>query len=306
LICRPDDSEVFLAKLKQVGPVTVQKESIEELSPLIEGVVAWQVPDDILDRLPKLRWIQTTSSGADHLDPFLNRYDRPLIVSTVKGMNADAVAEFTLMAILAQKWRLAVMLAQHKSRVWKGLSAVPSNQCACAILGMGEIGTRLANHVRALGMRVLGVRRTRQPHPAADEVFAMADLETVLPQADFVVLAVPLTKDTTDLIGARELTWMKPSAYLINVSRGAVVDEDALVNALQHRIIAGALLDVTRTEPCPPDSPLWQAPGLVITPHIAGQRSDYSEAAAEIWADNVRRFAKGETPQPLYQPAGAR
>jgi len=301
LIYRPNDWEVFLAQLEKTTPITVLQGSIDELASLIEGLVCWQIPDDLLDRLNYLRWIQTTTSGADHLDPFLEKCGRQIIVSTVKGMNADAVAEFALLAILAQKWRLPLLLEQQHQRIWRTHGTIPSALCTCAILGVGEIGSRLAIYARQLGMRVLGVRRSPDPHTNVDEVFTFSDLDIVLPRADFVVLTLPLTYDTAKLIGARELSLMKPTSYLVNVSRGGVVDEAALLNALGQQQIAGALLDVAQLEPCPPDSPLWHARNLVLTPHLAGQRSDYSEAAAQVWVNNVHRYAAGELPRPLYR-----
>lgn len=301
LIYRPDDWRIFLAQLEQTTPVTVRDGSIDELAPLVEGLVCWQVPEDLLDGLSRLQWIQTTTSGADHLDAFLERCGRRITVSTVKGMNADAVAEFALLAILAQKWRLPMLLEQQRERVWRTHATPPSALCTCAIVGVGEIGGRLARHVHRLGMRVLGVRRSPDSHPGVDEMFTFAELETVLSRADFVVLALPLTNDTMKLIGARELSWMKPGSCLINVSRGGVVDEAALLSALEREKVAGAVLDVTQLEPCPADSPLWHAPNLVLTPHLAGQRSDYSEAAARIWVDNVHRYAMGEQPEPIYR-----
>jgi phosphoglycerate dehydrogenase-like enzyme len=301
LIYRPDDWPAFLAQLEKTAPVTVRDGSIDELAPLVEGLVCWQVPEELLDGLSHLQWIQTTTSGADHLDAFLERRGRRIMVSTVKGMNADAVAEYALLAILARKWRLPMLLEQQRKRTWRVHATTPSALCTCAIVGVGEIGGRLARHVHGLGMRVLGVRRSPAAHPAVDEMFTFAELEAVLSRADFVVLALPLTNDTTKLIGARELSWMKAGSCLINVSRGGVVDEAALLSALEQQTIAGAVLDVTRIEPCPPDSPLWHAPNLVLTPHLAGQRSDYSEAAARIWVDNVHRYAVGERPRPVYR-----
>lgn len=300
LIYRPNDWRIFLDKLEKTTPVTVHQGSLDELAPLIEGLVCWHIPEELLNRLSHLQWIQTTTSGADHLDSFLGACGRHIMVSTVKGMNADAVAEFALLAILALKWRLPMLLKQQRQRIWKTHATIPSELSTCAILGLGEIGSRLAQHVRGLGMHVLGVRRSPVPHADADEVFTFAEMESVLSRADFVVLTLPLSNDTMKLIGPCELSWMKPSSYLVNVSRGGVVDEAALLKALEQQKIAGAVLDVTQLEPCPPDSLLWHAPNLVLTPHLAGQRSDYSEAAAQIWVDNVHRYAAGNDPQPIY------
>lgn len=301
LIYRPDDWLVFLDCLKQSADVTVRSESVDELAPLIEGVVCWNIPATLLNSLTHLKWIQTTSSGADHLHDYLQTRKGEVMVSTVKGMNAATVAEFVLLSVLAHKWDLRLLLRRQQKRVWQRHATPASEFCVCAVIGLGEVGKRVASHMRALGMYVVGVSRSQTAViPDVDELHTADKLDAVLPRADFVILSVPLTTKTVKLIGRHEFSVMKTTAYLINVSRGGVVDEAALVDALQTQSIAGASIDVTQTEPCPDDSPLWSAPNLILTSHIAGQRADYSQAAAKVWVENVHRYAAGKVPQPAF------
>jgi phosphoglycerate dehydrogenase-like enzyme len=164
------------------------------------------------------------------------------------------------------------------------------------IVGLGDIGGRLARLAKVFEMRVIGLRR--QPalgHGAADAAHPMSDLNALLPDADFVALTCPLTPETENLIDAASLARMTPSAYLVNVARGRVVDEPALVDALAGRQIAGAALDVTIEEPLPPASPLWDIEHVLITPHTAGETRRYEDNVIEILRDNLGRLWRGES-----------
>jgi len=251
LIYRPKDAWVFLEQLRSVVLVTVIQSPLDEVAASIEGVVGWHIPAAILQQLTALRWIQTTSSGIDHLTDFMNQAGEKIVLSTVRGMNAAVVAEFALMAVLAHKWHLFSLRQQQTQQLWRQIPTTASENLTALVVGLGAIGALVAGHLQRLGMRVLGVRRDLESHPAADEVFEMAQLENALREADFVVLTVALSEQTHSLIDARALSAMKRSAYVINVSRGEVVDEDALHGALCAGDIAGATLDVTTQEPYP-------------------------------------------------------
>src|SRR5205807_553527 len=164
------------------------------------------------------------------------------------------------------------------------------------VVGLGQIGGRLAQLAKAFDMRVLGVRRDpRAGRGHADAVHAMAELEALLPQADFVALTCPLTAETERLIDADALGRMKPSAYLVNAARGRVVDEPALVDALERRQIMGAALDVTVEEPLPAESPLWTMDHVLITPHTAGETRHYEDNVIAIMQENLQRLWRGDT-----------
>lgn len=298
LIYRSADIDVFLQQLCSVVSATVIDQPLDAVAETIEGVVGWNVPLAVLETLTALRWIQTTSSGTDHLTDFLQQTDRKIMLSTVRGVNATVVAEFALMAVLAHKWHVSAFQQQQAQRVWQQIPTIASEKMTAVVVGLGAIGGLIAHHLKSLGMRVLGVRRNPESHPDVDEVFAMAQLQDALREADFVLLTVPLNEETYALIDAHALASMKRSAYLINVARGKLVDEQALYQALCAGDIAGATLDVTAQEPYPYDGPLWSAPNLFLTPHNAGQRSDYALQVAKIWAENVQRYARGLPPLP--------
>ena len=298
LLYRRDWAE-YLALLRGAMPVKRIAGSLDDLGPAIDGVLCWMLPAAVLDQLPNVQWIQVTSSGVDHLVDALSKRDRRVMVSTVQGMNAESVAGFALLSILAHHWRLPLLLEQQRRHEWKLRAAVPFAQSTCAVIGMGKIGERVAEHAKHLGMRVLGVRRSEECLAAVDELFPPEHVDRVLIKADYVVLTVPLTASTRGMIGRHQLQLMKPTAVLVNVARGPIVDEEALRDALINGEIAGASVDVTSAEPLPPGDPLWDTPNLIITPHVAGERTDYREAVAEIWIANIHRISDGHCPSPI-------
>jgi phosphoglycerate dehydrogenase-like enzyme len=247
---------------------------------------------------PRLRWVHSPAAGVGSmLFPAMRQSD--VVLSNSRGMNATAVAEHALMLMLAAARRLPEAVRAQAERRWiaDDLSGLPSLRGrTLLIVGLGAIGGELAGMAAGLGMRVMATTRDRRdavPGGTA-EVYEPAALEQLLPRADIVVLAVPLTADTRGMIGAAELALMRPSARLINVARGKLVDEQALVDALERGVIAGAALDVMAHEPLPPSSPLWTMPNVIITPHVAGFREDYWEAATELFAASLRRYLDGE------------
>jgi len=164
------------------------------------------------------------------------------------------------------------------------------------VIGLGAIGSRLARLAKAFDMRVIGVKRDPATGgDAADEVHGLGELKALLPQADFVLLTCPLTRETEKLIDAGALSCMKPSAFLVNVARGGCVDEGALIDGLKAGKIAGAALDVTATEPLPPASPLWDFGNVLVTPHTAGETQKYEDNVLDILVENLGRLARGET-----------
>jgi phosphoglycerate dehydrogenase-like enzyme len=171
---------------------------------------------------------------------------------------------------------------------------------------MGAIGGALAQRARALGCRVLGMRRSftaRGPDTVADEAVPPSDLDYLLAESDFVVIAAPLTEETRGMIGAEQLRTMGPSSYLLNIARGELIDEPALIEALRDGAIAGAALDVFEREPLASTSPLWQLDNVILTPHVTGGVEDYNARATAIFCDNLRRYVAGEPLQNVVDPA---
>ena len=249
----------------------------------------------------KLRFIQSISAGTDQYDQALLR-GRGIRLASAAGVNAEAVAEHAMALMLALARRLPEARDNQNARRWRGMIGdigAREDQLTgktLLIVGLGRIGMRLARLAKAFDMRVIATKRDPATGAhGADAVHGNERLHELLRQADVVVLTCPLTPETEHLIDAAALAAMKPSAHLVNVARGRVVDEDALIEALQQRRIAGAGLDVTREEPLPASSPLWVLPQVLITPHSAGETQRYEDAVIDILLDNLERLWRGET-----------
>ena len=257
--------------------------------------------DALLDQAPRLRYIQSIGAGIDQF-PREALARRGICLASARGVNARAVAEHAMALILALSRRLPEARDNQARRVWRGMIGDLSQRedelggKTLLIVGLGDIGGRLARLAKAFEMRVVALRRNPSVGAgAADAVHSMAALGSLLPEADFVALTCPLTPETEKLIDKAALALMKNSAYLINVARGRVADEAALIAALTARRIAGAALDVTVEEPLPPDSPLWGMEHVLITPHTAGETRHYEDNVIEILRENLDRLRRCET-----------
>jgi D-2-hydroxyacid dehydrogenase (NADP+) len=245
----------------------------------------------ILAKAPKLRWFQSTSAGVDELiDAGFS--ERGVTVTTSSGVHATPIAEFALHLMLMFAKQAARSLRRQQEKRWERFTAAELRDATVGVVGLGHIGSEVARLAKGFGCRVLAVDR-REEAGAADKLLPPTELHRLLGESDYVVLAVPLSKETRHMIGEAELRAMKPSAVLINVCRGAVVDEEALVRALKEGWIAGAGLDVFETEPLPPESELWGMENVLISPHITGGTVHYFERAVPIFCENLRRYLDG-------------
>jgi len=248
----------------------------------------------------KLQFIQSISAGTDQYDKALLR-ERGIRLASAAGVNAEAVAEHAMALMLALARRLPEARDNQHAKRWRGMiSEIGAREDQLSgktllIVGMGRIGGRLACLAKAFDMRVIATKRDPSSGAGgADEVHGQERLHALLGEADVVALTCPLTPQTENLIDAAALAAMKPSAQLINVARGRVVDEPALIEALQQRRIAAAALDVTHEEPLPSGSPLWAMPHVLITPHTAGETQRYEDAVLDILLENLERLWRGE------------
>jgi phosphoglycerate dehydrogenase-like enzyme len=258
-----------------------------------DALIAFKVPLEALDRARQLRWIQLTSAGAEQLLPARDRLDH-VVVTNTRGIHVDLMADYALATIVMLNMHFPRFFADQQARRWEQHFSVPLAGKTLGVVGAGAIGTEIARRGAAFGMRVLAVKRTPGPVDGADEVVGADGLHGVLGRSDFVVLVVPQTPSTRGMIGEAALRAMKPTAYLVNIARGNVVDEPALVHALRKQWIAGAALDVFDEEPLPPDSPLWALPNALLTPHVAGEPADYARRVADVFVDNLTRLRRGE------------
>lgn len=244
-------------------------------------------------RLPNLRWFHTFSAGVD-APIFKSLVDRGVLLTNSSGASAPSIAQYVLAMMLYRSKPIETWRQQQSRREWAHVPGRDLHGQTCGIIGTGAIGGEVARLAKACGMRTVGVRRSGRPARHIDEMLTTARLSPLLTQADFLVLACPLTPETEGMIAERELAMMKPTATLINVARGRVVDETALISALDRGVIASACLDVFATEPLPDDSPLWAMPNVIVTPHNSAVSPLNMERAMSMFIDNVARYAAGK------------
>ena len=258
-------------------------------------------PEDFA-RSANLRWLHLGVAGVDKsLHESLAQSE--VIVTNARGIHGDVMAEYALAAILSGANRFDLAAAARARKEWQQKEIIRHRHSIAGktvgIIGTGAIGTATAKLCRACGMKIIGIRRA--PEKGApegfDSIYGPDGLAKVLSAADYVVLAAPLTAETQHLLGAAELAMMKPAAFLINIARGALVDEMALIAALREKKIAGAVLDVFMDEPLPPESPLWDLENVFVTPHISGNFEAYVERVGAQFAENLARYVRGE---PLF------
>ena len=272
------------------------REEADRLLPDVEVVLGWAVRPDNFERAARLRWIQVTAASvAGLLFPAL--VESAVLVSNGRGLHADAMADHTLGVMLAFARKLHLARDAQRDRRWDqtplagGASFRALAGSTLGMIGFGRIGRAIAERVRPLGVNVIAVRRRpAEPPDPADQQWGSERLPELLERADWVVLAPPLTAETRGMIGAEALARMKPGAILVNLGRGPLVDEPALIDALERGRIAGAALDVFDQEPLPPTSPLWAMPQVILTPHISGLGERLWERGMDLFARNLEAF----------------
>ncbi|MCK4221357.1 MAG: D-2-hydroxyacid dehydrogenase [Dehalococcoidia bacterium] len=272
-----------------------RKEQLDAVLAEAEVVYALKPPKNLVGRAPRLRWIQMYSTGVDGvLDDELRRSS--VEVTNMSGCHETSMCEFVLMLMLMFVKQAPRSFCQKVNKEYQWFPVGVLRSKTVGLVGLGRVGREVARLAKVFGMRVIATRRSAKRVSRArcvDKVLPREQLEELLSDSDFVVLALPLTSETRGLIGEKELRAMKPTAYLINVARGGLVDEKALVRALDERWFAGAGLDVFGTEPLPGDSPLRGFPNVIFSPHVAGDIEDYNVRAAELFCENLRRYLDG-------------
>jgi phosphoglycerate dehydrogenase-like enzyme len=252
---------------------------------------------DMLRAAPSLRWVHTHSAGADR-PIFGTLRDRGVVVTTSTGANAAVVAQTAVAGLLGLARRFPQLMAAQRDRRWAPLIAegLPRDLAGqrATIVGWGPIGREAARLLQAFGLRVAAVRSSDAPAGPGVPTAPFERLAELLPATDWLLLACPLTDRTRSLVGAQALALLPPGAHLLNVARGEVVDETALIDALRAGRLAGAFLDVFAHEPLPADSPLWNLPNVIATPHSAGFSDGNAARVLGMFLDNLRRWAAGE------------
>ncbi|MGB2695182.1 MAG: D-2-hydroxyacid dehydrogenase [Dehalococcoidia bacterium] len=243
--------------------------------------------------LPKLRWFHTFSAGVDH-PAFRLLLERGVTLTNSSGTTSEPIAQYVLAMMLRIVKRLDVWAEAQRERRWESIESDELTGKTVGIVGVGHIGGEVARLARAFNMHVIGCRRRQRRTRYVDEIVPPERLHELLARSDFVVLAAPLTVETEGLIGEAELRAMRADAWLINISRGRVVQEQALVDALETGRIGGACLDVFEEEPPPEASPLWSLPNVIVTPHNAGRSPQNMARGSEVFIDNLGRFVTGK------------
>ncbi|OGO08061.1 MAG: hypothetical protein A2Y92_00840 [Chloroflexi bacterium RBG_13_57_8] len=273
------------------------KEQLDTILAEADVIYGLIPPHDLMARAPRLKWIQVMSAGVDRLrDTEIWRSD--LIITGVSGIHATPIGEFVLEMMLMFAKGAPRCFRMKQQRAWQRYMPTVLRGKTMGIIGAGHIGREVARLSRAFGMKVIATRRSvKKPARARyiDEMLPARQLPVLLKESDFVVIATPFTPETRHLIGEKELKMMKPTAYIINIARGGIIDEEALVKALEGGLIAGAGLDVAACEPLPPESRLWDLDNVILSPHVAGGMEKYMELATALFCENLARYRAGKT-----------
>jgi len=245
----------------------------------------------VAERAPRLRWVQATSAGVEKLAPTL---PDSLLLTNASGVHGPKAGEYAMTALLMLNHRVPHYVTAQRAGRWDQAFATPIAGKTVLILGVGAIGSAAARLARGFGLRILGVSRSGKANPLVDRMYKPAALRRALPQADFVLVTLPLTAETRGLVGRAELDLLPRHAGIVNLGRGPVIDNDALADKLRRGELSGAVLDVFPQEPLPASSPLWAVPNLIISPHCAADDStSYAERALDIFVDNLERYLAG-------------
>ncbi len=285
-------------------------------------LLTFRMPPDICQIAPGLKWAQLLSAGADHV-PASVIQSGALPIATASGIHATPIAEYTIASMLAYAHRFHVMIRAQMRREWlrsgQFMTSVDELRGkTLGVIGYGSIGRETARIADALGMAVLALKRDPSARrdsgwfPAGlgdpegtipKRFFGPDERMAILAESDYVTVTLPLTSETRKFIGAGEIAAMKSSAYIINIGRGEVIDEQALADALGAGRIAGAGLDVFEHEPLKPESPFWTMENVILTPHMSGANRTYMDKACELFAANLERFGAGQPLLNLVDPA---
>ncbi len=260
-----------------------------------EVLVTWDLPTENLAQVaPKLRWIHIIGAGVEHLCP-MDWVPEGVTVVNNRGAHAAKGGEFVLMAVLMLHNRMPAIIGNQQAARWESLYSTPIAGETVLVIGVGNIGGSVARLCRRAGLRVLGISRHGRASPDVDEMYTPDAIDEILPGADFVIMATPLTPETRNLLDRRRQSLMKPGCGVVNVGRAGTMDYHALAENLRGGHISGAVLDVFDPEPLPADSPLWKTPNLIVTPHVSADDGEsYVPMTLELVFENMRRYLARE------------
>ena len=272
------------------------KEKLDAILAKAEVAFGLRFPKNIIARAPKLKWMHVFLAGVDN---FLDSQmlNSSVILTKTAGIQSAAMSEFIIGRMLMFAKHAPTYFQSKQKKQWERLDSSILRSKTLGIVGLGNVGQELARLAKAFGIRVIATRRSAKQVGRARNVDVMLppnQLHQLLADSDFVALTLPITPETNKLIGEEELHAMKSTAYLINISRGQIVDEEALIQALDKHWIAGAALDVFTSEPLPINNKLWELPNVIFSPHVAASMEDYPVLATELFCENLRRYLNGK------------
>ena len=304
LVITQDISEENIQAIKDIVPdweVIAGKEQSIWASHIedAEVIAGWKkgLEKDCLKDGSKLKWLQTWSAGVNSL-PLIDLEAKEITVTSANGVHSYPISETIFALMLGLTRKIHAYVRQQQAKKWHHANLeLEIHDKTIGILGVGAIGKETAKIAQAFGMKVLGLRNSTQPEDYFNHIYTTDQLHTLLPQCDFVIIALPLTKETHHLFGEEQFKLMKNSAFIINIGRGDIIKEKDLINALEMREIAGAGLDVFEHEPLEEMSPLWEMENVIITPHTAGSTEHYNKRVIEdIFIPNLMEYVKRQTP----------
>jgi D-2-hydroxyacid dehydrogenase (NADP+) len=276
-----------------IHAVTREEEVMPHAEKMEILITIYRVSDELLKQAVNLRWIQVMTTGVDYI---VNRPSlrKDVIVTSCRGIHGPQMSEMAFLLMLALNRNFPRVIRNQDQRIWERWPATLLFQKKVGILGMGVIGEEIANKCKAFGMTVFGIDIVPRKIDSVDLYYHPGKLPEVAGDVDYLILVAPATPATHKIVGPKVLSCMKPSAFLINIARGELVDDEALIQALDSGTIAGAALDALPVEPLPADHPLWRAKNIIITPHVGGMSDIYVEQVLPILEENLRRFIQGE------------
>ncbi len=304
LLLSKNINDDLLNNIKEIIPnweIVISKDKEDWKKEMVDAEIIAGWRNKMVNYLPQkennLRWIQSWSAGVDGY-PVKKFAEKQIQLTTASGVHGFPISETIFAMMLSLTRNLHRYLRNQTQKKWFHENIhLELHKKTIGIIGMGEIGKETAKIAKAFQMHVIGVRNSNKKESNVDEMFSQASLHDVLPKCDYVVITLPLTKETYQLFGKQELSLMKPTSFLINIARGEIVDENALIDALRDKKIAGAGLDVFEQEPLPAKSSLWDMEEVIIAPHTAGATEHYDERLVnDIFIPNLKAYLKNGKP----------
>ena len=295
-----DFADYLKSKLEPRFPeITIRaatrEEKIKDLIEKINILITFHVSDEMIKKASRLQWIQAMTTGVDFITK-MPSLKSDVLITSARGIHGPQMSEMAILLMLALSRNFPQFVRNQDKQIWERWPTKLLHQKKVGILGLGVCGTEIARKCKAFGMTVYGINRSKKESDSIDHFFHPHSLLEVMGEVDYFVIVVPSTPETQNMVNAEAIGAMKPNAFLINLGRGAVVDEEALTNALQTGKIAGAALDVFSVDPdpLPKSSPLWNMKNVIVTPRVGGASDIYPDQVLPIFEENLRRFLRGE------------